>query len=121
MSNQSVTASVEAWISAWNSRDLEAIMSHYAEDVVFEAQTVAKRWNKPNGKLYGREELRKHFELGLQLAPQIHFTLEQIFLAPSGYSVVYARENGNRVVDSVRLDSDGLAKDVVAYYAAKQD
>ncbi len=25
----------QEWLNAWNSHDLEAIMAHYAEDVIF--------------------------------------------------------------------------------------
>lgn len=57
------------WIDAWNARDLDRILSCYAGDVVFEAETVRKRWQKDDGMLHGTEELRKHFALGLTLAP----------------------------------------------------
>jgi ketosteroid isomerase-like protein len=30
------------WIGAWNSRDLERILAHYADDVVFRSPMAAK-------------------------------------------------------------------------------
>ena len=108
------------WIEAWNAHDLERIMSHYSRDVVFEAETVKMRWQKPDGKLFGVVELRKHFALGLELAPQLNFQLEQVFLAPSGYAILYRRENGNRVIDCVTMNDSGQAAKVIAYYAGSQ-
>jgi len=108
------------WLDAWNHHDLDRIMQHYAEDVEFTAQTVVTRWGKADGKLKGKEELRNHFGRGLALAPDIHFTLEEILLAPNGYAVLYHRENGNRVLDAVELDDSGLAIKVTAYYLHQQ-
>jgi hypothetical protein len=110
----------EDWIDAWNAHDLDRIISHYAENVVFEASTVVDRWGREDGRLIGRAEVREQFRKGLELAPNAHFTLEGVFLAPSGYAVLYSRENGNRVIDRVILDDEGLAARVTAFYAAAQ-
>ncbi len=108
------------WIDAWNAHDLERIMSHYADEVEFIAQTVVSRWDKADGKLKGKNELRQHFSKGLALAPNIHFTVDDILWAPCGYAVLYHRENGNRVLDAVELDEHGLATKVTAYYLNQQ-
>jgi hypothetical protein len=64
-------ALAEQWIEAWNSRDLDRIMDHYAEDVEFEANTVIRRWQKADGRLRGVTELRNHFRLGLDPVPNL--------------------------------------------------
>ena len=114
-------ALAEQWIAAWNARDLGRIMDHYAADVEFEANTVVRRWQKADGKLRGLAELREHFRLGLELVPNLHFELEDMFSAPSGYAALYRRENGNRVLDVVELDHEGKARRVKAFYAAEQN
>jgi ketosteroid isomerase-like protein len=111
----------EAWIDAWNRRDLEAILEHYADEVVFQAPTVVRRWNRPDGRLHGKGELRQHFQLGLERAPNLHFTLEDLLVGPGGYVVLYRRENGNRVADVVELDDIRRGMDVRAYYAGEQE
>ena len=108
------------WIEAWNAHDLDRIMEHYAADVEFEANTVVRRWHKPDGILRGVAELREHFRLGLELAPALRFELEDVFSAPSGYAVLYRRENGNRVLDVVELNPDDLAQRVKAFYLGDQ-
>jgi hypothetical protein len=106
----------EHWIEAWNAHDLDRIIDHYAADVEFEADTVVRRWQKPDGLLRGIAELRAHFRLGLELAPALHFELEEVFSAPSGYAVLYRRENANRVLDVVELNPEGKAQRVKAFY-----
>jgi ketosteroid isomerase-like protein len=58
-----------AWLAAWKARDLDAIMACYPDDVDFAASTVIRRWQRPDGQLHGKAELRRHFQLGLELAP----------------------------------------------------
>ena len=113
-------ALADAWIESWNRHDLDAIMAHYADDVVFEANTVVSRWNRPDGTLHGAVALREHFRRGLDLAPTLHFNLEAVFTAPSGYAVLYRRDNGNRVLDVVELNEENKAVRVKALYADAQ-
>lgn len=108
-----------SWIDAWNRHDLDAIMAHYADEVVFQADTVVRRWQRPDGRLHGKLELREHFRRGLALAPSLSFTLEEVFSCPGGYAVLYRRD-GNRVIDVVELDGDGRACNVRAFYAGDQ-
>jgi hypothetical protein len=110
----------DRWLEAWNGRDLERIIACYSEDVDFVAPTVVRRWGRPDGALRGREELRRHFAKGLELAPEIHFSEEALLLAPGGYALLYVRDNGSRVLDVVELDSEGLARRVRAYYELDQ-
>jgi len=111
---------VHDWIAGWNAHDLERIMHHYADNVEFTASTVVSRWDRADGKLNGKEELSQHFAKGLSLVPDIHFTVEEILWSPVGYAVIYHRENGNRVLDAVELNAEGLAVKVTAYYLTTQ-
>lgn len=113
-------AHAHSWIVAWNAHDLEGILDHYAHDVELQAQTVVGRWGRADGRLRGTSELRQHFSRGLQLAPNLRFDLEEVFTCPGGYAVLYRRENGNRVIDAVVLNSEGKAKDVRAFYVSAQ-
>ncbi|NIH82207.1 nuclear transport factor 2 family protein [Amycolatopsis viridis] len=109
-------AHADAWLDAWKARDLDAIMACYADDVDFAAPTVIRRWGRSDGRLHGKSELRRHFELGLELAPGLTFTEEALLTSPGGYALLYRRENGNRALDVVELDQDGHAARVRAFY-----
>jgi ketosteroid isomerase-like protein len=110
----------DRWLAAWNAHDLDAIMAGYAEDVEFVASTVVGRWGRPDGRLVGRADLRRHFALGLELVPQLTMVEEQLLTAPDGYALLYVRENGNRALDAVQLDPAGRARRVHAYYLHEQ-
>jgi hypothetical protein len=114
------TAITNDWIDAWNEHDLDRIMSHYSDDIEYVANTVFSRWHKPDGKLQGKEELREHFRLALLVAPQLRFTLKNVFSAPHGYAFHYERENGNHVLNVVELDVMGLMKKAQVFYSGEQ-
>jgi hypothetical protein len=113
-------AHADAWLAAWQARDLDAIMSCYSEDVDFVASTVVRRWARDDGRLRGAAELRRHFARGLELAPGLTFTEEAFLTSPSGYVLGYRRENGNQVLDVVELDPAGKAARVRVFYQAPQ-
>ena len=115
-----IRSHADAWLAAWNAHDLDAVMACYAEDVDFAAPTVITRWDRDDGRLRGRAELRRHFEFGLELAPALTFTEEALLAGPAGYALLYRRENGNRVLDVVELNSAGEAARVRAFYESPQ-
>ena|ERR1700744_699805 len=120
MSNINYKHLATDWIDAWNKRDIDRIMSHYADDVEFHSPTVNKRWNITEGKLTGKEKLRQHFLKGFEEAPDLHF--EFIELVPEKDSVIitYKRETGQTVSDYTRLNEKGKAILVNAYYHLKE-
>jgi hypothetical protein len=110
----------DQWLAGWNAHDLDAVMACYADDVEFAAPTVVTRWARPDGRLSGKVELRRHFERGMHLAPELTFTEEAFLTSPGGYALFYRRENGNRALDVVELDQQGRAGRVRAFYEHTQ-
>ncbi|GAB2564363.1 nuclear transport factor 2 family protein [Dyella jejuensis] len=109
----------EDWIAAWNARDLERILSHYAEDVVFFSPSVVTRYGEPTGMLRGKHALREHFRRGLEtFGANVQFTIMDVLSGVNGYTVYYSRESGAAVVDTVVVDMLGKGVQVHAHYRA---
>ncbi len=115
MDKDTAWRSAEAWVAAWNRRDLDAIMEHYTEDVEFWSPTVIARLGIPSGKIEGKAKLREHFARGVQ-ASGLRFELLDVLLGVDGMTLVYRRETGVLVVDVVALDENGKGRAVRAYY-----
>jgi ketosteroid isomerase-like protein len=49
------------WIEAWNSHDLERILSHYAEDASMSSPFIAQIVGIPSGILQGKPALRAYW------------------------------------------------------------
>ena len=112
------TAQIKAqnWVDAWNKRDLDAVMTHYADDVSVCSPLVKRRLNNSDGWLHGKSALRDYFVVGMG-NPDLQFTLKSVHVGVQSMSMVYARENGIQVVDTMELNADGLTTRMVACYS----
>jgi ketosteroid isomerase-like protein len=106
----------EAWLAAWNSRDVDAIVAHYADDAIITSPLVLRRLGRDDGTLRGRDELREYVSIGLRSVPDLYFTLHHVLTGVDGLAVVYARENGALVADVMVLDDAGKVRRARAYY-----
>ena len=104
-----------AWCAAWNARDLDAIMAHYADDVAFSSPTVVARWSHADGWLRGKAKLRENFAIGVK-APALRFELVDVLLGVDAMCVIYRRETGALVSDLVEFNAHGHGLRVFACY-----
>ena len=56
----------EEWQAAWNSHDVDQILVHYTDDVVFQSPYIVQRLQEPAGEVHGNDELRNYWTTGLQ-------------------------------------------------------
>lgn len=103
------------WADAWNRRDLDAVMAHYAEDIRVCSPLVVHRLNRADGILCGKDELRNYFALGMKNAA-LHFTLEDVRLGVNCATILYRREKGIRVSDTVEFNADLYISRMTACY-----
>ena len=107
----------EDWCTAWNRRDLDAVMRHYADEVELNSPRVIERLGNASGWVKGKEALRAYFAIGMQ-APNLRFELNTVLTGVAAMSVVYRRESGMLVCDSMELDAHWRARRVVVCYGA---
>ncbi len=93
------------WIAAWNARDLETILSHYDESVVF-LSPVAQRVTG-NGRVEGIETLRRYWTTALGQIPDLRFTLEEALVGHRCLTVLYRNQRGQRVAEVMEFGADG--------------
>ena len=117
ITEEDARAFADAWVAAWNRRDLDEIMSHYAKGVRLTSPLVTRRYGRSDGTLRGRKTLREYFEIGLRQVPELRFELRSVLTGPAGLAIVYARENGALVVETLALTKGGKARRVRAYYS----
>jgi hypothetical protein len=108
----------DRWLAAWNAHDLDAVVACYAESVDFAIPAAAE--GREDRRLSGREELREHFARGLELAPNLALTEESLLVGPSGFALLYRREDGHRAIEAVELDESGLVTRARVYYEREQ-
>jgi ketosteroid isomerase-like protein len=104
------------WIQAWNSHDLEAIMSHYATEVVLISPTAAKLLGDSSGTIQGKQALRSYFERGLQAFPNLTFELLDVMWGISSVVLYYLNQKGTKTGEFMELDANQKVSRVVANY-----
>jgi len=104
------------WIQAWNSHDLDAIMSHYAPEVVLISPTAAKLLGDLSGTIQGKQALRSYFQRGLQAFPNLTFELLDVMWGISSVVLYYLNQKGTKTGEFMELDANLKVSKVVANY-----
>ncbi len=104
------------WIQAWNSHDLDAIISHYADDVVLTSPAAAKLLGEPSGQVSGKENVRAYFRRGLEAFPQLKFSLIDVFWGVSSVVLCFENQRGTRTAEFMEVNANGRVVRVVANY-----
>ena len=115
-----ISSFAEAWLRDWNSHDLDLILDHYAEDVVFRSPKVARFTKGETDTLYGREALRPYFSAGLASRPGLTFHLVTDAADRDGVALVYRAEDGFTAVETMTLDAKGKVAQARVFYDTPQ-
>ena len=101
-----------AWIAAWNSGDINSLLDHYAENVVFYSSAATRRWNIADGKLNGKTALENHFRKAFEEIPGMNLDFKHFLIGNDGVLLVYKRETGRMSADFVLFNEEGKVKEV---------
>lgn len=104
------------WITAWNSHDLDAIMSHYAPEVILISPVAARLLGDSYGTVVGREALRAYFMRGLEVYPNLAFKLLEVMWGISSIVLHYVNQNGTKCGEFMEIGSKGKVLRVMAHY-----
>jgi len=105
-----------SWVQAWNSHDLDAVMSHYAQEVVLTSPTAAKLLGDASGAVKGKEALRSYFNRGLEAFPNLTFELLDVMWGISSVVLYYVNQKGTKTGEFMELDANQKVVRVVANY-----
>ena len=106
------------WIAAWNSHNLDTILSHYSPDVVLTSPVAAKILNDPSGTVRGKAALRNYFKLGLEAYPNLSFDLQDVMQGLSSAVLCYVNQKSTKTAEFMEFDEHGKVIRVVANYSA---
>ena len=87
------------WIAAWNSHDLDRILSHYVEDFEMSSPLIIERKIDPSGVLRGKAAIRKYWAIGLAAVPPIQFELIDVHVGVNSIGILYRSIGRRRVIE----------------------
>ncbi len=82
------------WIAAWNSHDLDRVLSHYADDFEMSSPIVAQIAGEPSGKLKGKKAVGDYWAKALALIPNLHFELVTTLVGANSITLYYKGHRG---------------------------
>jgi hypothetical protein len=74
MTYESMMAFAESWISAWNRRDVEAVLAHFSEDAQFVSPVARTLIGRPI--LRNKKELEEYWRAALTRISSLEFNLD---------------------------------------------
>jgi len=111
----------DEWIEAWNSLDVERVLSHFSDDVVFTSPMAAATVG--HATVCGKEALRAYWSTRVGTIKSLRFTLDRIVFDPASSELLIVYEAAldgqrKRACEMLRLSPDGRAVGGEAMYGA---
>ena len=105
------------WISAWNARDLERVLSHYADDFEMSSPFIMQIAAEPSGTLHGKAAVRRYWAAALELLPDLHFELISVLVGVRSITLYYKGARDRPAAEVFHFGSDGKVTSAFAHYA----
>jgi len=102
------TAFSRHWVMSWNNHDVDAVLAHFHDNVVFTSPVAAQLYPETAGVIRGKAALRHYWSGALQRMPDLHFVVEDIYLGIDTIVINYRNQNGGLVNEVLRFADGGL-------------
>ena len=121
MTRDDMERHARAWIDAWNRRDVEAVLSHYADDAVFISPKALTFVG--TARIEGKAKLADYWHTASQKIQTLVFRLDRAICDPQAGEMVVLYEatlNGttSRACELMRFDAAGRQIGGEALYGA---
>lgn len=103
MDHAEARAFARQWVADWNAHDVDALIEHFTDDVVF-TSPVAVRILGGDGVIRGKEALRKYWSDGIRLIPDLHFEILALYTGVSTLVINYRNQAGGVVSEVLTFD-----------------
>lgn len=104
-----------SWIAAWNSHDIDRILSHYTDDFVMSSPRIAIVAGEASGILKGREVIGAYWQKALELSPQLQFDHISTFTSADSIVIHYRGVRG-LTAEALFFNEQGKVYRAAAHY-----
>lgn len=98
----------EQWVNGWNAHDLDAVLSHFADDAVFTSPVAAQILPETGGVLRGKAAIRGYWAVGLEKIPDLRFEVVQVYTGVDTVVINYRNHAGGLVNEVLQFNDEGL-------------
>lgn len=93
------------WAQAWNDRDIEAILRHYTDDVVFHSPRIALILGADQSSIEGKDALRAYWTAALEKASSLYFEVDRVFVGADALTILYTNHRDETVAETFVFDA----------------
>lgn len=101
----------DRWARAWNAHDVEAVLDHFHDDVVFTSPVAARVVPETGGVVRGKDALRDYWSTALAALPDLQFEVIGVYRGESVLVINYRNQHGGLVNEVLVFDVDGLVRE----------
>jgi hypothetical protein len=94
------------WVRAWNAHDVDAVLAHFHDDVVFSSPVAARLVPESGGVVRGKSALRDYWVTALRALPDLHFDLIGVYRGESLIVINYRPQRGGLVNEVLMFDGE---------------
>lgn len=94
ISREFAAAFSQEWVEAWNRHDIDAVLSHYADDFTMSSPYIAQIAGVGSGSLTGKAAVRAYWEAALRMMPGLRFELVQTLVGADSVTIYYRGVRG---------------------------
>ena len=82
------------WEAAWNRRDVEAILKHFHDDVVFTSPVAKQIGFAEDGTVNGKDALRRYWTAALAQNPDLRFQVTKVYQGTNSLVIAFKNQKG---------------------------
>ena len=106
----------EGWAEGCNSHDLDRILGHYRDDIVFRSNKALALTGR--GQIEGIEALRAYWSAALARQSDLRFTVTAVYEGFEMIVIAYDNHRGVRATETLHFDGQGKVWQASACHAA---
>ena len=99
----------DEWSAAWNRGDVEAVLAHFHDDVVFTSPYAAEFVPGSAGVVRGKAALREYWRTAMKAIPDLQFDIVGVYRGASVLVINYRNQGGTLVNEVLEFDG-GLVR-----------
>ena len=101
----------DEWAASWNRRDVEAVLTHFRDDVTFTSPTALVVVG--SATVQGKQALRDYWNAALKRIGSLRFAVDRVLWDGESreLAIVYTATfdgNSRRVAENLKFDAAGL-------------
>ncbi|HEX8237349.1 MAG TPA: nuclear transport factor 2 family protein [Abditibacteriaceae bacterium] len=104
------------WVEAWNSHDLNRVLSHYTDNFEMSSPFIVGFTGGSSGTLKGKAQVGAYWQSALQRIPDLHFEILEIFTGVSSITIYYRAVLEKLATEVFFFDESGKVYKAVAHY-----